>query len=243
MEKVSKNFFLVSNLVKSSKVALIIFLEVVLGILLSASSLFIFIKIRGEVLEQELSLFDNSIINFFYSLRIPFLTKIMVFISFLGGEFIIAATILIIILLFLKKHKKESVIFAFIIEMSFLINSLLKNVVQRPRPHFHPLIVENNYSFPSGHAMDSFVFYTTLSYLVFHFTRNKKLGILSIILSTILIFLIGISRIYLGVHYPTDVIAGYFGGLFWFASVMLIDRTLIFFKFFKESKDKIINKT
>lgn len=240
MKRVKKHVINAAIFIKSSHIAFIFFLEIIIGVLLSVFSLVLFLKIRGEVFEKELSLFDNIIINLFYSIRNPFLTKGMIFISFLGGEFIPGAIIVLVIFLFLKKHIKESILFLFISGMSFSINSILKEIIQRPRPNFHPIIVATDYSFPSGHAMDSLVFYMALTYLVFHFTGSKKLTLIAFLIFGSIVFFIGISRVYLGVHYPTDVIAGYIGGLFWLVSVLLIDRTFIFYKLFKESKK--INK-
>lgn len=239
MERLSRNFLGTAKLIRNSRAAFFVFLEAVAGTILSLSSLLIFIKLKNEVFEKELAFFDTGIIDFFYSLRTPLLNKTMLIISFVGGDFIIIFAILLIVLFAMKKHLREAILFGFILSMTVVINDVLKKIIQRPRPDTDPLISLQDYSFPSGHAMDSFVFYATLSFLVFHFTRSKKLALISTILSVILIFLIGISRIYLGVHYPTDVVAGYLGGLFWFSSVMIINRTLIFFRLFRESKEKL----
>lgn len=217
-----------------SKVFLFILIEVLLGIIFSVSSLFFFIKLRSEVFEKEFLSFDTGIINFIYNFRTPLLNKIMIGVSYLGSQFIIAAAIILVVIFFLKNHKKDAALFIFIISMAFIINNILKEIIQRPRPQIYPLISASGYSFPSGHAMDSFVFYATFSYLVFHFTQNKKLGFISTFVSITIILLIGISRVYLGVHYPTDVLAGYLGGFFWFISVILIEKTLIFFRLFRE---------
>lgn len=235
MLKVTKNFKSLIKLIFSSRVALLIFLEVILGIILSSFSFFIFIKLRGEVFEKELLLFDETIMRFFYLHRTPLLTILMRVISFLGYELIIILGILLVGFFLLKKHKREAMLLAFILTMAPIINAFLKKIIQRPRPFFHPLVNVYDYSFPSGHAMSSLVFYATISYFVYHATHNKRLGVISTTLSTLLIILIGISRIYLGVHYPTDVLAGYLGGLFWFSSVMLINKTLIFFKLFRKA--------
>ena len=209
-------------------VLLLVFIEILGGIFFSVSSFIILVKIRGEVFEKELTFFDNSIMNLFYSFRTPFLTVIMKFFSFLGYELVALAGILIVILFILEKHKREAVMLSFIVGMTPIISFILKNLNQRPRPFDQPLISLFDYSFPSGHAMTSFVFYVTISYFIYHFTKNKLKTFISIIVSATLIFLIGISRIYLGVHYPTDIIAGYLGGLCWFSSIMLIDKTLFF---------------
>ena len=89
------------------------------------------------------------------------------------------------------------------------INQILKRIVQRPRPTEYRIIEETGYSFPSGHSMVSMAFYGYLIYLIYKYVKNKYLKYISIILLSILICSIGISRIYLGVHYTSDVLAGF----------------------------------
>jgi undecaprenyl-diphosphatase len=113
------------------------------------------------------------------------------------------------------------------------LNFLLKSMFQRPRPTFLPLVQENFYSFPSGHAMNSFIFYTSLSFFIFRRIRNKYLRIGLIFLSMMFILLIGISRVYLGAHYASDVVAGYVTGFLWFVLVLFFEKSLVFLKLFK----------
>ena len=89
------------------------------------------------------------------------------------------------------------------------LNQALKRIVQRPRPTEYRLIEENGYSFPSGHSMVSAAFYGFFIYLIFKNVKNKYIKWGSITLLSILIILIGTSRIYLGVHYTSDVLAGF----------------------------------
>jgi undecaprenyl-diphosphatase len=217
-------------------VLLLVFIEILGGIFFSVSSFLLLVKFRGEVFEKEFTLFDNSIMSIIYSLRTPALTSIMKLFSFLGYELIVMVGVLLVILFLLEKHKREAVMFALIVGMAPIISTVLKNLNARPRPYGQPLITLSDYSFPSGHAMTSFVFYATISYFVYHFTKNKLTTYVSILLSLTLILLIGISRVYLGVHYPTDIIAGYLGGMCWFSSLMLVDKTLDFFELFREAK-------
>ncbi len=232
-----KNVKSVKDLVLKSRVAFIIFLEAIIGIISSSFSVFTFIELREGIFSKELLEFDNMIMNFFYFHRTALLTKIMIAISTLGFEIPIVAGLFIFILTLIKKHKKEALIFALIVLLAPSLNGILKRIIQRPRPLFYPLVATSSYSFPSGHAIGSFVFYVTLSYFVYHFTKSKKLSAIAFAVSILLILLIGISRMYLGVHYPTDILAGWIGGLFWFSDLVIINRTLIFLKLFKENRN------
>ena len=130
--------------------------------------------------------------------------KIFLGITFLGSFYwLFPAAIFCVIWLYLKNKKRESIFFALTMAISPLISNTLKNIIREPRPNINPLVMEKSFSFPSGHALNSMVFYLLLIY--FLEIRNKYLawGI---------ILLIGISRIYLRVHYPTDVLGGYLIG-------------------------------
>lgn len=234
IEKTSQHIRNFAKFLRNSHPALIIFLEIIVGILITVLSIVLFIKIRNEVWETDFQTFDTQIINYFYQFRGPILNQIMIFISFVGGQLMVALAIIFTSVLLIKKHKREAFLFAFILVMAAIIDNVLKDIYQRPRPYFYPLVVESDYSFPSGHAMDSFVFYATLSYLFFHFTKNKALSVMASIFSVFMIGLVGLSRVYLGVHYPSDVLAGYVGGLAWFVCVLLIQQTLVFYKLFRE---------
>ena len=90
-----------------------------------------------------------------------------------------------------------------------ILNQLLKRILQRPRPTEYRIIEETGYSFPSGHSMISMAFYGYLIYLIYKYAKNKYIKWISIVLLSILICTIGISRIYLGVHYTSDVLGGF----------------------------------
>lgn len=107
------------------------------------------------------------------------------------------------------KNKKFSILIWLNLAISALLNQLLKYIIQRPRPTEYRIIDESGYSFPSGHSMVSAAFYGFLIYLIYKNVKNKyaKWGLISTL--TLLIILIGTSRIYLGVHYTSDVLAGF----------------------------------
>ena len=162
-----KNLNSLKNLTSSSRVTFLIFRELILGMMLSVLSFFVFIKLRSEVLEKELLSFDDGVMNFFYLHRTPLLTKVMIAASFLGYELLIIIGILLFLVFWFKNYKKEALLFAFTTGMAPVIDAILKNIIQRPRPYFYPLTSTSGYSFPSGHVMNSFVFYATLSYFLY----------------------------------------------------------------------------
>jgi len=220
----------------SSRHSLVVTAEVILGIGMCFLSLLIFVYFSREVLESDFSSIDGIISMFVFSLRSPALTQFMLLVSSFGeGGTMLLATLVSIVLL-IKKHRKEAVLFCLTLIIGLVLNTTFKLMVQRPRPQMFPLAIENSYSFPSGHAMNSFIFYALISYVSFHFFRNKTLTFVTTIISITLVLLIGFSRIYLGVHYFTDVLAGYIAGFWWFITVLLIEHTLIFYKLFRTNE-------
>lgn len=160
-----------------------------------------------------------SMINFIdensYSLIIKLMsngmTRFMLFITYLGSA--TALIILTIGFLLLLKNKKNSMLIAINLILVFLLNRILKIIVARPRPEVLKIVQEKGYSFPSGHSMVSTGFYGFLIYLIYKNVENKKIKYPLIVALSILILLIGISRVYLGAHYATDVIGGWIIGI------------------------------
>lgn len=140
-----------------------------------------------------------------------FMTPIVVIVTQLASPlFLIILTIALIILI--KNIKIREYICANLI-ISTVLNFGLKNIVRRARPDEFRIIEEAGYSFPSGHSMVSMAFYGLLIYLIYKKVNNKYLKNCLIILLSMIILLIGLSRIYLGVHYTSDVLAGFLLGL------------------------------
>ena len=136
-----------------------------------------------------------------------FATPIAKFITNFGGAiFLIVLTIVLFILI--KNKKIGASIFSNLVVITIL-NQLLKRILQRPRPTEFRIIEETGYSFPSGHSMVSMAFYGYLIYLIYRYVKNKYLKWGLIALLSLLICTIGISRIYLGVHYTSDVLGGF----------------------------------
>lgn len=134
------------------------------------------------------------------------ITPIAKGITQLGGAiFLVTLTVILLIVI---KNRKIGLLICANLGISTLLNQILKYIIQRPRPTGYRIIDESGYSFPSGHSMVSAAFYGFLIYLIYKNIRNKYLKYLLITLLSSLIILIGTSRIYLGVHYTSDVLAG-----------------------------------
>lgn len=159
-----------------------------------------------------------------------FATPIAKFITNFGGAiFLIILTILLLVVL---KNKKVGLSICTNLVVVTILNQLLKRLLQRPRPTEFRIIEETGYSFPSGHSMVSMAFYGYLIYLIYRFIKNKYLKWISIVLLSLLICLIGISRIYLGVHYTSDVLGGFLISISYLVIYISASN-----KFFKERKD------
>ncbi len=136
-----------------------------------------------------------------------FATPIAKFITNLGGAiFLIVLTVLLFILI---KNKKIGASILGNLVIVTALNQLLKFILHRPRPTEYRIIEAIGYSFPSGHSMVSMAFYGYLMHLTYKYIKNKYLKWTIIIILSLLICLIGISRIYLGVHYTSDVLGGF----------------------------------
>ena len=132
------------------------------------------------------------------------------FITNFGGiVWLITLAIVLFIILAINKNKLMGFFIILNLAISGALNQILKHIVQRPRPTEYRLIDESGYSFPSGHSMVSAAFYGLFIYLVFKNVKNKYIKWKSIVLLIIFIIAIGVSRIFLGVHYTSDVLAGF----------------------------------
>ncbi|MGE5456669.1 MAG: phosphatase PAP2 family protein [Ignavibacteriales bacterium] len=167
-----------------------------------------FLALAKEVYNKEIMQGDiigyKIISNFLLSDSV---TKIAKIVTNLGNAiFLISLTL---VLFSLIKNKMIGISIMFNLAIISGLNILLKDILQRPRPTEYRLIDETGYSFPSGHSMISMAFYGFLIYLIYKNIKNKYLKWSLIYLLSIIIFTIGISRIYLGVHYTSDVLAGF----------------------------------
>ncbi len=200
--------------------------KTIFGTTVLVLSFLAFVKLSSGIVWKIQWTLDDKLLEFFYLHRTPVSTIIMKAISTFGFEVLIIFGLIIFITAIVKEYRKEAFVFALVVGAPSIIGGILKRVVQRPRPSFFPLVATGSYSFPSGHALASIVFYVTLTYFIYRFTGSNRLTVISGLFFLSLIFMIGVSRIYLGVHYPTDVLAGWLIGLCWLSGVFLVNRVL-----------------
>lgn len=219
------------KLPRSKTVFPLILVEIIVGIAVATAALLVFADLSRDVLSEEILLLDHFVSRSIYAYRTPLLTQIMLGVTFFGGSImLLCSSLALFLFLIWKKYNREALFFLFTFFMGVALNLFIKYVVARARPDIEPLIEELFYSYPSGHSMNSLVFYALLAYLMYHFTRNTALSVAVVFLSFFLILAIGISRIYLGVHYPSDVVGGYLVGGAWFLTALVISKTLTYFK-------------
>ena len=137
-------------------------------------------------------------------------TEIVKVITNITSPIMVIITLLILVLAIKDKKIKISLVINLL--GITIINNLIKVIIARPRPEINKLVTETGYSFPSGHSITSMVFYGYLVYLTYKYINNKKIKIPLIIFLILLIPTIGLSRIYLGVNYASDVLCGFLLG-------------------------------
>ena len=194
---------------------------------LTGGAVFAFILLAREVIDRDTDAFDERLARWIRAaLDSPaadgFFT---VFTNAGSGPFLIVVTVVAAFLMFRRGFRWTALVMIVNGLVAETLMTLLKHLVARDRPHLDPLIpLPASYSFPSGHALASFAVYTTVIY-AFARTSSPRVRIACALLGALLIVTIGLSRVYLGVHWPLDVVAGYLAGAPLFAvSVHLMRR-------------------
>lgn len=190
-------------------------------------SLFLFAWIADGVAHDRTAGLDLAIRNQVHAYASPPVTSAMIFVSFLGGDGLTAAAILSVIA-FLAFHWRRAALWMVVTILGAVVLDLtLKYAFHRPRPVPFFVPVPYTYSFPSGHSLFSFCFYGVLAGLLAGRMQSRLGRILVWTLAALLVAAIGLSRIYLGVHYPSDVIAGYLAAALWVSTLLALDRVRI----------------
>lgn len=187
-------------------------------------SLFLFAWIAENVSHDRTEQFDQFVRMRIHEYASPGLTRAMIAISFVGGDGLTIAAV-VSLLLFLHFRWKRATLWLVVNILGALVLDLtLKYAFHRPRPAPFFVALPRTYSFPSGHALFSFCFYGMLAGLLMDRIKSRLEKILIWLAAAILVAAIGFSRVYLGVHYPSDVIAGYLTATLWVSTLIALDR-------------------
>lgn len=195
-------------------------LLLLLGLGVYGLLVYLFVELVDEVLEGETIMFDESVLLYINARSTPLLDSLIPLVTELGGVVMVAlVTIAAVALLLNKRRFKDAIIMASSIAGAAALIVILKSIFARDRPSlWEQLVMESSYSFPSGHSIASSALALTTVYLL----RNSKYKNVALLLAIPYMVLIGFTRMYLGVHYPTDVIAGWLVSGIWLGIVIVI---------------------
>jgi undecaprenyl-diphosphatase len=189
----------------------------VAGGLVALAGTYAFARYANHVNSGSTQAFDDAVLQWVANHRSPALEPVVLEITFLGtGTVVMMIVAVSALFLWLTTHRYSAILLIIATFGGILLNNLLKMGFGRPRPQLFDWgthVVSS--SFPSGHAMSAAVVYGTVAYLAARLQKRHWHRVVTMLCAVVLIALIGFSRLYLGVHYPSDVIAGVIIGLAW----------------------------
>lgn len=209
--------------------------RIAIGFVLFLAPLFLFVQLADEVLERETQPFDEAVLRAINSIESTQIDPIIVAITQLGGVIGVGVLTAGLTLLLVKRrmYRKSAIILASV-GGAAIINVLLKAVFERSRPELWDRIVfESSYSFPSGHAMASSALALSLLVVLWDTKYRTRAAICAVVF----MLSIGFTRLYLGVHYPTDIIGGWLVSLAWIGVVLSAIRLTSWRKSNSHTKD------
>ncbi len=186
-----------------------------MGFVVAVAMLALFGLLAEDVVTHESIILDSQANNALHQFANPTLDTLMNTASFLGSAYVLIPLILAVVVALLVAHRKRTAIFLAVAAVGgALLDEVLKTIFQRARPVLPWATKLPTYSFPSGHSMSSLVCYLALALVVWR-VFGRRWGTVAFVFASLLVLTIGISRIYLGVHYFSDVIGGYAAGTCW----------------------------
>lgn len=191
--------------------------ETLLAIVLFLLAFTVFLFVARYVFLENKSEFDSTVFHLLQNFVSDQTTRIMVFFTHFGNyQILVTANVLLTCyFLFIRKHRWYSIKIPSIALSSVIVMTLLKMFFNRPRPLTPLLEPARGLSFPSGHAMSAVTFFGLIIYFIYRNQSNKPAKILMITGLVLFILMIGLSRVYLRVHYASDVLAGFSAGIIW----------------------------
>jgi undecaprenyl-diphosphatase len=187
-------------------------------------ALFLFAWLGNEMLQGDTQHFDQMIREWVHRYASPGMTSAMNAISLLGYNILIVELAIALAIFAWLRWRRALLWLAVAMTGSLVLDLTLKYIYHRMRPTAYFGMAPHSYSFPSGHALCSFCFYGVLAGLLSARLKSFALQMVIWCLAAALVIAIGVSRIYLGVHYPSDVVAGYLAATVWVGTVIVLDH-------------------
>lgn len=185
---------------------------------------FLFAWIADSVVDQHSRDFDQAVRGAIHHYASPAITRAMFAITFMGNPGLALAAIVVVAIFLYVRWYRATIWLLITLAGATILDLSLKWAFHRTRPTQYFGMLPHTYSFPSGHALYSFCFYGVLAGLLADRIQSLAVRIVTWTATALLVLAIGISRIYLGVHYPTDVLGGYLTGTIWVATMITVDR-------------------
>ncbi len=186
-----------------------------LSLLISAIS---FVFVTFLTITGRFEYIDVLISQSIYRFRTPSFTTLMTAVSFFSGTVVLLCLSTAIFVFLWKRYPHWAAHFALTMSLGAILNAFLKVVFRLPRPQLSPLYLETDFRYPSGHAMNNLVFWALLSSTFLVSSRHLRF------FPIVIVLLVGFSRLYLGVHYPSDILGGYLFGCTWFAISSMVKK-------------------
>ncbi|MCC4212305.1 phosphatase PAP2 family protein [Leeuwenhoekiella parthenopeia] len=192
----------------------------------------LFIELTDTLESDTLNAWDSRVTEFVLSYRNPALTNYFIIVTDIGDLYGYLSILVIATILsyFVFKQWKYVLQIVLVLALASISNVILKRFIDRARPGIEHLVTVETLSYPSGHAMSAMAFYGFLIYLVTRFRMNTFLKALCITALVLFILSIGISRIYLGVHFPSDIAGGFIAGFIWVIFCILLFNVIELFR-------------
>ncbi|NVN19409.1 phosphatase PAP2 family protein [Muricauda sp. HICW] len=209
------------------------FVTALIALVLIVLGINVFVELTETLKTEYLGTIDSQITQFVFSFRSSTLTDFFIFVTNIGdvnGYLVILALMVLATAFIYKKWKYVGQIFLVLL-LATTSNMVLKRFIDRARPDLEHIVTVETLSYPSGHAMSAMAFYGFLIYLLHKFRIKPLVKNILIVLVSLLILSIGVSRIYLGVHFPSDILGGFIAGAIWvFFCILLFNLMELFRK-------------
>lgn len=207
-------------------------ITVIVALIIVVGGINLFIELTETLKTDILATYDTAITDYVISYRSPSLTNYFKFMTNVGDAYgyLIVLGIFLLLSLLVFKRWKYVVQATLVLALATVSNMILKRFIDRARPGIEHLVSVETLSYPSGHAMSAMAFYGFLIFLVTKFNIQKAIKYALITILILLILSIGISRIYLGVHYPSDIAGGFIAGFIWVVFCVLVFDVIELFR-------------